>query len=202
MTDPKKPRLAAILLAAGGSERLGQPKQLVQLDGEVLVRRAARLMLAMDVAPAVVVTGHQAEAVSKQLHDLPLDLVHNPEWERGMGHSIACGAQFLPAWVDGVLLMLCDQWKLQETDLVSLVTAWAVDISGIVVTEWKSKSHSTSGPPVIFPSELIPELKLAKGEVGAKSTIDQNRSIVRRITLRNAKFDLDRPQDLALLQKA
>jgi molybdenum cofactor cytidylyltransferase len=202
MADPQKPRLAAILLAAGGSSRLGQPKQLVRLDGVTLVRRAAGLLLDLNIDPVVVVTGHRAEEIVSELHGLDLSLVHNADWEKGMGYSIACGVRKLPGWVDGVLLMLCDQWMLKNADIKSLVMAWNTDISQIILSEWRDKNRYISGPPVIFPCKLIPELKFVKGEAGAKSIIDQNRSIVSRVALQNAKFDLDRPQDLARLKNA
>jgi molybdenum cofactor cytidylyltransferase len=202
MADPQKPRLAAILLAAGGSTRLGQPKQLVRLDGVTLVRRAAGLLLDLNIDPVVVVTGHRSEEIVSELHGLDLSLVHNADWEKGMGHSIASGVKKVPAGVDGVLLMLCDQWRLQKADLRLLMKAWNTDISRIILSEWNEEGRYISGPPVIFPGNKIPELQFVKGGAGAKSIIDQNRSIVSRVALQNAKCDLDRPQDLARLKNA
>lgn len=200
MADPQKPRLAAVLLAAGGSSRLGQPKQLVCLDGVTLVRRAAGLLSDLDIDPVVVVTGYRAEEIAIELHGLRLSLVHNADWKKGMGHSIACGVEKMPEGVDGVLIMLCDQCLLNNADIKLLIATWNTDISQIILSKWHEKNRYISGPPVIFPCKLIPELKCVKGEGGAKLIIDQNRSIMRRVALQNAKFDLDRPQDLARLK--
>jgi CTP:molybdopterin cytidylyltransferase MocA len=195
------PRLAAILLAAGASRRLGQPKQFVKRNGESLVRRSAGLLVKLAADPIVVVAGFQAERTIHELQDMPLTLVTNQEWEQGMGGSIACGMRVIPPGIDGVLLMLCDLWKLDLRDLQRLKSAWVSDISRIIVSEWNDKKVTVSGPPVIFPGELIHELKCVNGKAGAKAFIDQNREIVRTVTLENAAYDLDGPEDLERFDK-
>lgn len=193
------PRLAAVLLAAGSSSRLGQAKQLLKLDGESLVRRAARLLVNLEAQPIVVVTGHRSADIAAELPGLPLTVVDNPDWALGMGGSIACGMHNIPGEVDGVLLMLCDQWKLGLRDLTQLKSKWESDISRIVTAQWKEKNSDISGPPVIFPGDLIHELKFINKGMGAKPLIDQNRRIVSVVEMENATWDLDSPEDLELL---
>jgi CTP:molybdopterin cytidylyltransferase MocA len=192
-------KLAAVLLAAGASRRLGQPKQLVKRDGESLVRRAAGLLLNLGADPIVVVTGFRAEEVSRQLNGLALTVVENPDWALGMGGSIACGMRSVPVEVDGVLLMLCDQWLLNSIDLARLMTAWKSDISRIIASGWKQGNSDVSGPPVIFPGELIHELLFVNGERGARPVIDRHRDIVNVVKLENAASDLDEPHDMKQL---
>ena len=148
-----------VLLAAGGSSRLGQPKQLIPIGGEALVRRTARNLLCLEPASLIVVTGCASAEVAGQLSGLPLQVVHNPEWQKGMGTSIALGVKNLPKKVKGVLIMLCDQWCVSQDDLKRLFEAWISDISVIVSARWKSDKTIIFGPPVIFPGTLFHELK-------------------------------------------
>jgi molybdenum cofactor cytidylyltransferase len=196
MKKPEAPRLAGLLLAAGSSRRLGQPKQFVKLNNESLVRRAAGLLLGLGADPVVVVTGFMSAEVSCDLQGLPLTVAMNEDWELGMGGSIACGMRNIPIEVDGVLLMLCDQWRLTSEDLLRIKSSWNSDISRIVVSGWKDGNSYFSGPPVIFPGKLIHEFKNVHGRTGAKPVIDRHREIVSMVQLKNAAYDLDEPQDL------
>lgn len=195
------PRLAAILLAAGASRRLGQPKQFVERNGESLVRRSAGLLVKLAADPIIVVAGFQSDKIIHELQDLPLSLVINQDWEQGMGGSLACGVRNIAPEVDGVLVMLCDQWRLDLDDLLRLKSAWTSDISRIIVAEWNDGKSCLSGPPVIFSGSMMHELKIVKGRQGAKSIIDRHKGIVYPVEVRNAAFDLDEPGDLAQFEE-
>jgi len=119
------------LLAAGPSSRLGQAKQLVRVDDESLVRRTARRLLSVDPVSLTVVTGFANDAVEQELDDLPVRFARNDDWEQGMGGSVACGIQNISEEVDGVLITLCDQWRIEGGDFLSLVSMWMSDISHI-----------------------------------------------------------------------
>jgi CTP:molybdopterin cytidylyltransferase MocA len=193
--------LAAVLLAAGPSTRLGRPKQLVDVNGEKLVRRVARLLLELDMAPVCVVSGCEAEAVESALAGLQAEVVYNRNWQLGMGASIACGARKVPGYVDGLLIAVCDQWKVESDDYQRLISAWKNDISRITVAEWKEGQANVSGPPVIFPRNVIPELKGMIENRGARQVIDRNMDIVEFVEMPDAAFDLDRPEDLAKIDQ-
>jgi len=188
--------LAVVLLAAGPSSRLGQSKQLVRRDEESLVRRSARLLLTLAPANLTVVTGCGAEAVAAELEGLPVGVVFNHDWEQGMGASINRGVRSLPQGLDGVLVAVCDQWRLEPEDLGGLRDHWHNDISRICVAAWKEGEAFVSGPPVIFPRKLIPELKSMQSNRGARQLIDRYMDIVEFVEMDNAAFDLDRPEDL------
>lgn len=197
MSDaPIHPPLGVILLAAGPSTRLGEPKQLVEVDGESLVCRSARLALSLQPESVTVVTGCEAERVESQLEGLSVRIVLNRHWANGMGGSINCGVRSMPLGPRGVLVMVCDQWRLTETDLARLYTAWSSDISKISVASWKEGNAFISGPPAIFPGTLIPELKSMQEKRGARQLIDRFMDIVEFVDMENAAFDLDRPEDL------
>jgi len=193
--------LGIVLLAAGPSSRLGQAKQLVEVGGECLVARSARLALSVQPAQVIVVSGCEAERVRAELEGLPVNIVFNRAWASGMGASINCGVRAMAMGVSGVLLMVCDQWRLEATDLERLVAAWSSDPSRIYVACWKEGAAQVSGPPVIFPGRLVAELKSMQERRGARQLIDRHMDIVEFVEMENAAFDLDRPEDLEGLQE-
>jgi molybdenum cofactor cytidylyltransferase len=191
--------LVAVLLAAGPSSRLGRPKQLMRIDDESLVCRVARLLLSLNLAKVTVVSGCEAQQVEAELAGLNVDISRNNSWADGMGGSITCGVRSLPRNADGVLLMVCDQWCVDEADLTALISTWFTDISHICVASWKEGKAFVSGPPVIFPGKYIPELKCLIKDRGARQVIDRHMEIVEFVKMENAAFDLDRPEDLELM---
>ncbi|MDH3787267.1 MAG: nucleotidyltransferase family protein [Xanthomonadales bacterium] len=193
-----KHKLAAILLAAGCSSRLGRAKQLVIHHGETLVRRSARLLLELQL-DVVVVTGCESTAVVESLEGLPLTVVHNPEWEQGMGTSIACGAKHIAPASEGVLVMPIDLWRLGIKDLLAIIESWEADISSVCATSWFEDKTLNYGPPSIFPCDLIHELQCMHGIKGAKVLIDKERQRLELIHRPNAAWDLDSPADLQQL---
>ena len=202
MTDIQRTHnLAAVLLAAGPSTRLGSPKQMVKYRGETLVRRAARLLRESVPGDVVVVTGHEAERVGGEVEEFPVKAVINKDWEKGMGGSIACGARSVPPYVDGILVSVCDQWELSGEDLARLVESWKSKPERIHVACWKEGDAHVSGPPVIFPGRLRGDLKGLEKKRGARQIIDRYMDIVEFVELESAALDLDRPEDLERLQQ-
>jgi CTP:molybdopterin cytidylyltransferase MocA len=185
-----EPALACLLPAAGGSRRLGQPKQLLEMAGERLVRRAAKLLLGLSPS-VVVVTGDVAESVGHELSGLPLRLVHNADWRSGMGGSIAIGMQVLADRPDGVLVLHCDQWRVSAEDLVTLCNAWRGAPECVAAAAF----DDTTGPPLIFPRRLFATLRALHGESGAKALVQGDARLI-RVATPNARYDLDRPEHL------
>jgi CTP:molybdopterin cytidylyltransferase MocA len=187
---------AAVVLAAGPSTRLGQAKQLVRHGGESLVRKTVRILQSGGPLSITVVTGCESESVENEISDLPVRIARNANWERGMGASIACGVRHVSEDADGILLMVCDQWKLEEKDISQLLTSWRTDISRIITACWHEGEAFVSGPPVMFPRNVKHELKYVYENRGARQVVDRHMEIVEFVTLENAAFDLDRPEDL------
>lgn len=196
MQSGQSEKLGVVLLAAGGSRRLGQPKQLVQIDGESLVVRTARRLISLEPACLVVVTGASTAEVTDQLNSLPVQPVFNPDWKLGMGTSIALGLSQLPHEAEGVLIMLCDQWRVDSNDLKSLAERWKVDISRIIASRWIDSETPVYGPPAIFPRKLFHVLSELNGDRGARSIIGKHLDLVEFVALENAAADLDVPGDL------
>jgi molybdenum cofactor cytidylyltransferase len=190
--------LGAILLAAGGSSRLGRCKQLLDIDGEPLVRRQAQLLLEQDYACVVVITGAEQHAVRDALDGLPsIRLVHNSDWKRGMGLSLAFGIRSMPERVRGALLLLCDQWKISADDLSALSAAWLKKPGSVATAQWQGdKGKPVAGPPVVFPRELFPSLLKLQGDRGAHSIVKRFKGGVEHVEVPNAAFDIDEESDL------
>lgn len=188
-------KLGIVLLAAGGSSRMGRPKQLLQIEGEALVTRVSRRLVELESDSVMVVTGSAAQAVNDQLSGLPIQIVHNPRWEEGMASSLAAGVKNLPAEIEGALIVLCDQWQVGLADLQKLVQAWNTDISRIAAACWQDEGQQVIGPPAIFPRALFGELFALNGDRGARAVIEKHREHTFFVAMKNARFDLDEPAD-------
>ena len=193
MNAPREP-VHALLLAAGGSRRLGQPKQLVRVDGVSLVRRATLAVLAAPVASLTVVVGAAREAVVAELRGIPLSIAVAHDWEEGMGASLRCGLAALPGDV-AVLVLLCDQLAVDAAHTAALVRAFHASSRPIVASQYLG----TLGVPAIFGAVLRPELGQLRGDQGARDIVRLDRTRVVAVPLANGELDVDRPCDLSSL---
>lgn len=187
------PSLSAIVLAAGASERLGQPKQLVEWQGRPLVAHAAGLAAQVAEAGIVVVTGAAADHVGASVDGV--QTIHNPKWATGMASSLCAGLRALPD-CDGVLVLLCDQPLVTTEDIVRLADVWHNHPASPVAAEYAG----TRGVPAIFPLGLRDELLRLEGEQGAGGWL-RSRADVIGVPMENAAADLDTPADLSKLRE-
>lgn len=193
------PQRAAIVLAAGGSTRLGRPKQLVTLAGKSLLRRAAEAAVASGASPVVVVLGNEAESFLPELAGLPVLSVTNPDWQQGMGSSLSCGVRALQAEASSptaVLLMVCDQPRITSAHLRALWERYAG--SGKVIAV---RHGGRPGVPAIFPAQYLPQLASITGDKGARSLLaGLAGEAIEIFDLPEAVLDLDTPEDLLHLR--
>ncbi len=187
---------AILLLAAGGSRRLGQPKQLVTWRGKPLIRHTAETALAAGLGPVVVVLGAAEPACREALAGLELTLIENTNWADGMGESIACGMRVLPE-ADAVIITLCDMPFLTKEVFLRLERTGRENNDGRVAT-----CHGdAAGPPAWFSRVWFPPLAKLAGHAGARSLFQVGEAL-ERIDFPEAAVDLDTPADLAQLQQA
>ncbi len=184
-----------VIPAAGASTRLGQPKQLVKFEGNALIRLAAEA--ALEVSPSViVVVGCEAAAVRNEIADLPVVVVENPDWEKGMGKSISVGVRSaidrFPT-VDGILIHLCDMPLINGNHLRKLITEHSGSNCDLVYTEYSN----IEGAPALFGRRFFAELLEVTGDRGARELIDQcHDSKKKPVKFAGTYADVDRPGDL------
>ncbi len=192
------PVLSILIPAAGASERLGQAKQLVKYRGKPLLQNAVDLAHSIAPAEIIVVTGANAKAVKDTLQMPDVRWIHNPRWSTGMGNSIALGAVAINPESTGLMIFLCDQWKLQTQDLQTLAETWRSDPQRIVVAE--AEGHYM--PPVIFPASCFKQLQKLQGSRGARSLLQARPELLTAVPVENAAFDLDSQTHLDELEQA
>lgn len=189
------PRHGVVLLAAGGSKRLGQSKQLVEFGGETLVHRAARLALATAPHDAVLVLGAHADAVLAGAATLALRPVQCADWEHGMGRSLRAGLAALSADCAGALVLLCDQPDLDAGHLHALVAAWRRDPSRAAASAFAG----LLGVPALLPRAWFAELAALDGDRGARDLLRQRAAEVHAVACAPLARDIDVPADLHTL---
>ncbi|MHA7633642.1 nucleotidyltransferase family protein [Corallococcus sp. M7] len=188
--------VAIVLLAAGGSSRLGQPKQLLHHEGMSLVRRAAERALAASPVVAVVL-GARRDDVAAELDGLSVRCVDNPDWALGQGSSLHAGLRALPPDVDGALLMLCDQLRVDAAHLRSLIATFERTRAPIVASAYAG----TRGVPALFSRALFPELEALPPTGGARGLIARDPSRVVEVPLPGGEEDVDTAEDALRLTR-
>lgn len=181
---------AALLLAAGGSQRLGQPKQLVRIDGLPLIRRLAMAALATAPSELLVVLGAEVKLCGEALSGLPVRIVVAQDWADGMGASLAAGARAAPA--TGLLVLGVDQPALDARHLQALVECWRAHPDQPAASGYAG----VIGTPAVLPAAWRDELMQARGDQGARERL-RARPGCRVVDAPALAFDIDRPEDLA-----
>ncbi|HEX8078421.1 MAG TPA: NTP transferase domain-containing protein [Chthoniobacterales bacterium] len=194
-------RVAAVILAAGGSSRLGQPKQLLTFRGETLVRRAARAATEAGCDPVVVVIGETSDAIRAELPSVSSIVVENQQWQLGPGTSIRHGVGELPDSVDAVVLLACDQPFVEAAVVRRLIDEHEKSGRPIVASSYAN----TLGVPALFGRSCFEALLTLPESAGAKSLILSRRRDVTAVKFEEGSLDIDTAEDaarLATLSKA
>lgn len=201
MSNHRSTNVPAIILAAGASTRLGQPKQLLRLpqfSGETLLDRAIRLAQQAGADPVFVVLGAHAEEIqcNAQLPDCTVLL--NPDWPEGMASSLRTGIRAVMEQLPqapAALLMVCDQPALTAEHLRQLLASHDAEPE-IIVASWYA---NRSGVPVVVPSTMFPALLELRGDQGARAILKQDAMRVKEVAFPDGTWDIDSPEDLRRL---
>jgi CTP:molybdopterin cytidylyltransferase MocA len=191
--------VGAIILAAGGSSRLGQAKQLLMFGGETLVRRAVRAATEAHCAPVVVVVGDSGNAIRDELRETAAVIVENPDWERGLGGSIRCGLEYLTGLASptgAVVLLTCDQPSVEAKTITALISEQDKTGKPMVASSYAN----TLGVPALFDRSRFKALLSLSDDSGAKSLIAARPNDVAAVGFEQGALDIDTPEDLEQLR--
>lgn len=196
-----KSSIGAIILAAGVSQRMGSPKQLLPFNGNNLLRHAIQTALGSRCRPVVVVLGAHWEKLQREISDLPVTSIENRLWAEGMGSSIRTGIAALEGVSEhlaGAVLMLCDQPQVTSQTLDRLISTYEESTSLAVASEYAG----SLGAPALFSRKLFVELSALKSAEGAKQILKQYEQDVLRLPVPEAIWDVDTPADYERLIQA
>ena len=178
-------KIAAVVLAAGSSSRLGEAKQLVRLGSERLLERAVRVAREAGCEPVVVVLGARAEEIQAECALGDAWVVRNEEWAEGMGSSVRFGIGALPADVEAAVVLACDQPAVTASHLRELIGRHAA----VVASSYAGKR----GVPACFAAEVFGGLRELRGDRGARELLQQAETV----ELPEGELDVDTTESLA-----
>ncbi|TYC49448.1 4-diphosphocytidyl-2C-methyl-D-erythritol kinase [Rhodobacterales bacterium] len=191
----RTPKIAAIVLGAGKSSRMGGPnKLLAELDGKALVRHAAEAAVSAGLSQSILVTGHLGSQVAEAVADLDVEVVHNPDFADGMAGSIRTGMNALPEDTDAVIIMLGDMPRIDRLVIERLTAAYRENDRNLIVM---ATADGKRGNPVLWDRRFFNALTTLSGDIGARHLIAENSGFVCEVEVGDAaRLDLDTPEAL------
>lgn len=196
-TDKK---IGIIILAAGESKRLGQPKQILLFKDETLIRRAVKSATSSKAENVIAVLGANFEAIKAEIENLDCHIVFNESWKSGMSSSIKTGLEKLleiAPDTSAVIISLCDQPLIESRHFNELVESFFQTHKSIVSAFYKNKF----GVPALFSKELFSEILKFEGDRGARNLLNKVSENIKKIEMPEAVFDIDTPIDFDKLVK-
>jgi molybdenum cofactor cytidylyltransferase len=198
---PAGRKVAALVLAAGSSRRMGGANKLLQpVGGIAMLRRAVNAALASRCTSVLVVTGADAGAAQACLAGLEVQFVHNPDHASGMASSLRCGLAALPADADAAVVLLADMPRIDGGHVDRLLAAFDPRQPKIVAPV----KDGRRGNPILWPREFFAEMMAVEGDVGAREVLQRHASQVEAVAFDDDAIfaDVDTPAALdALLDK-
>jgi molybdenum cofactor cytidylyltransferase len=185
--------ITGILLAAGRSTRMGQPKLLLPWGNIQLVRHVAQTALHSSLDDLIVVTGHRAEHVHAALDGLPVTLVHNAAFLDGQSTSVRAGIAALGDDAQAAMILLADQPLLQPSTIDALIGTYHQHQSPIVAPRYNGQR----GNPVLFDRTLFAELSMVQGDQGARLVLQAHTQHLQLVDVADegVLLDLDTPEN-------
>lgn len=191
---------AAIILAAGQSSRLGQPKQLLKYQNTTLLQHAIDVAKQSEAQSIIVVLGSNADIIFSEINTSGIHIVKNDDWKSGMGTTIRCGVQavqMLDSKVDAAILMVCDQPFVTSDLLNGLIKKQKETGEPIIASQY----GDTIGTPALFHNRFFSELIKLEGDAGAKKIMMRNRDFLATIPFPKGSIDIDTMDDYESLGK-
>ncbi len=188
-----RPRVAAIVLAAGASQRMGRPKQLLPVGDKTMLKHLVDVVRASSASPIIVVLGHRASEMKATLQEGDVEIVVNEDWEAGLSTSVQAGLRAVAPEVQAALFVLADQPALTAEVIAQIVEHYRRTRGLIVVPTYGGRR----GNPVLFDRALFPALMQVEGDQGGRSLLSRYPSKVEEVAVSSAGVlvDIDTPDD-------
>ena len=196
----RAPRIAAIVLAAGLSSRMGSNKLLQEWQGVPLLRWVVEAAMKSDARPVLVVTGNDATPIEAALRGLDVRLVHNSKYREGLSTSLRAGIHAVPESADGAIVLLGDMPEVDAALINRMIAAFSpADGRSVCVAAHDQKR----GNPVLWARNFFPEIEALEGDEGAKRLFARHEDLICEIEAGSAVLrDIDTPEALAALRAA
>jgi len=191
--------IGVVILAAGSSSRLGQPKQLLQYQNQTLLKRIIDIVIPFDFNPSVLVLGAYADQIRDAVNLENVTAVYNEHWSEGIASSIRVGVEEsikLNDSLKSILFVLSDQPFVSSGLIQRLIDKHNHRSQRITACSYKQDI----GVPAIFPKHFFPKLKELTGDVGAKSIIMRHSEVIDEVVFKKGYFDIDTAEDYEQLQ--
>jgi molybdenum cofactor cytidylyltransferase len=188
--------IGAIILAAGMSKRMGQPKQFLNLHGKPMFRHAVETAVHSGLRPVVVVGGEQTGLLKEHIRDLPAIVIHNPNFAKGLSSSLKAGVKAIQDKVSAAFIFLADQPFIPVTVVQQLRESYEVAKEKNIKII-RPRYASVPGHPVLFDAEIFPELLCIEGDRGAQQVIQQHLAELQYVDFDNPLWgvDIDTPEE-------
>ncbi|HLW58469.1 MAG TPA: nucleotidyltransferase family protein [bacterium] len=191
--------IAAVILAAGESRRMGTPKPLLTFSGRILLRHVIEQARASACQQIIVVLGARADDVAAAVRDPGVHLVVNDRYREGMGTSLGAGIAALPPECEAAVVLLGDQPRIDAAVIDALIDVHRRTGKPLVA----SRYGGVAGAPTLIGRALFPEARGLQGDAGGRRLIRQHPDLVAEVPLPEAAaVDLDTPEDFARLKAA
>ncbi len=191
--------VAGVVLAAGSSTRMGRNKLLLRVGGEALVARAARRAAAAGLDPVLVVLGHEAERVGRELDGVPCRRILNAEHATGQASSFRAGIAAVPEEAPAAVILLADMPHVTSGMIAALVERYRRTGAALVVSEYAG----VHAPPTLYDRSLFAEIRAMSGDGCGRQVVRRHRAGAEAVAWPAERLaDLDEPKDLERLSAA
>ena len=198
MDAKMKPRIGAVILAAGTSSRMGESKQLLRLGEATVLDQVVKNVRGSRVDEIVIVLGHQAETIKQSIATESLEVVVNESYRQGMGTSLRVGLSALPSEVGAALIVLGDQPFVRSATLDQILDHYQQTSAQIVIPTYKG----FRGNPVLLDRSVFSEVMALQGDIGCRAIFGNHSEGIVKVPVEDVGilFDLDSQEDFARLQ--
>ena len=197
--DAGEDDIAAVVLAAGASRRMGTRNKLLGwVDGRPMVRLVVESALASRAHPVIVVTGYDADSVRQALDGLDVSMEENPRFESGISASVRAGVGAVPVHCAGALVLLADMPRISPTTIDRLIAMFRAHGAGSICVPYCAGRR---GNPILWPRDLFRELMNLRGDIGARCLLERHHDRILKVDLDSESIflDVDTPDDLKML---